>query len=189
MSVAALDLNAIRLALKTWADTCGGIPFIWANQNGPTPDMPFGTLQLMSTEGFGDFSTQYVDNPAPVPGAELLKKSEQQGRMTISVNTYDVPEGMNAWIVAEKLRSSLSIPAEITALTGAGLAPARMPTIMDASDVAGAHFRGRAMLTIDFNVALCVETTETIIESVELEATINDEAGAPILDGATFTVP
>lgn len=170
------DIDALRLAIKTWADAKSGVTFIWADQRGPTPKLPFGTLRLLSYRVVGRPHKKWSNDGLSV-------EVGNQGVLSVSVQTFAEPIGMSAWAPLEALRGALELPSEYSELQAAGLARSRIPEITNLSDVAGAHPRSRAAMTIDFNLASNITGVSTYIETVEAVAdTIDDVDGTTVFN-------
>lgn len=184
--VAGYDMDALRLAIKTFADTQSGITFVWEDQKGPRPARPYGTLKILTDRVLS--RGNIIDEDSATPGAELDRTITNQGVMSVSFQTYADPVGVAAWDFLQLVRDALSHPALYSTLSAAGIGVRQTPDITNVSDAVGAHPRARAAFTVDFNVASNIATTETIIETVEATAEIKDVDGT-IVDSRTVTAP
>ena len=157
-----IDWPMIENAIQAAVLTGSGLPkVIWADQPYPRPARPYGTLKRISARDSSPFDEQRFSFGATQPvGQEIAITTIGPRTIVVSFNAYsDVVTGAGtAAEYCEALRSTLSLPATLDALHGAGVSLIRRGDTRDLSKLVETAFESRAQL--DLTIAVTDTATQ-----------------------------
>lgn len=164
-----LDLTTQRKAIYLWAKTELGMEFIWAEQDTHRPAKPYGSLKIIpgfKKIGATDNITHKADGVFSIAGTR---------EFTLSLNCY----GDKALERANFVASSIEKPTVIEKFNAAGLTVVSVEQVQDLTKLMDNTYETRSQIDVKFRIAQVVEDNIGIIETVEIENT---------LDGSTTVI-
>lgn len=157
-------------AIYDWASTQTASPVIWANQDGPQPELPYVTLQVTADNREGMAHVGCID-------ADGIATIQQGQILSVSVQTW----GNSALGLVQGLRNSLEKPTVQRGLRESGLAYVRVTLgPQDVPDVTGTTFQARAVMDVQFRAAVTLTDDLGVIESIAFEG--SDGTASPAGD-------
>lgn len=150
----------------TWLKLATTRPVIWADQDGPAPELPFVTAKVATVAHLGH-------SHAGNPNAQGKFIITQQAEFTVNINVY----GDDA--LARTIRNSLEKPSVHHALNATDLA--FVDVLSGPNDVAaifGTGWEARTAFDVRLRGWVEIQDTVDVIEHVEMTSTLND--GVPV---------
>ena len=159
--------------LWTWAEANTGLPVIWANQNGPQPEPPYVTLNVIATSREGLPYIGEVDET----GLVVIG----QGQLfTLSLQVYG--EGVTGAV--QGLRDSLERITVQRDLRSSGFAYVRVfSEPQDVPEITGTTWQQRANMDIQFRAARDITDDVGLIETVAHDGGDGNASGAGAITG------
>lgn len=136
-------------ALHAFAEAVTGITWIWANQNIPRPNYPYGTLFIPNTVDEGQEDTRWAHDGGAPAGEDMSPNIHQLQEAVIRFEAFtkSADHNSSAMAIAETIRRGLVRPNHRQALSDGGVAPLRVLSgPQDLSAVHNGEWVSRAVL-------------------------------------------
>lgn len=151
----------------------------WEIQSHDTPQgiADYATLRIEALTPIASETPEQVvtDNPAAVPGGEILIESREHSEFDLQVTIYSVRStgARSAIAIANQARASLGTESSAVRLSTAGLAIVRTTTVQRVPALLETEFEDRAVFTARVRFCDGYSEPSTFIESAEWSATFN----------------
>ena len=180
----AIDYGPIRAALANWATSVSGLVAIWERPDSRRPPLPYIALNFVTPSlQPGGFDELRYD--------ETADEFHTCGQRTavVSVTTHycdtDDVESLN---MASRLHAALGADEYLAILNAAGLAVWDQGGIIDISAELETGFENRHQIDVTLGLVSDLVTDPGVIETAEIEATINEVTG-DVAYNETFIIP
>ncbi len=190
-----VDWFAVENAWQTWFSSTTGLVTVWANQDAPRPAFPYATLDIpiiVKTGGPGE--RRFTTDLGAASGEEITVTTVSNLQATLSCQIHVLPiqsdiANCHARALMTAALGSLNTLAQQAVFNAIQVAVAGLGEILDISEPFEDTMINRTQLDVTFTVGMCVTETTGYINQVELEGTIDDCSGVPIVETDTVTGP
>jgi len=159
MVARSIDWDAIQAAVYGWASDASGVQFVWANQDAPQPDYPYGLLNRT----LGPVQVGHDERKWDAANEKFVVSGIR--RFTVSAMVSDVTNSTTPSLsdapvsLLSDMMSSLYSPSVIEAFRLAGIAVTNAPQVLDVSIAIGAQWVRRSQMEIIFGTTSAIEQT------------------------------
>lgn len=156
-----MTIDDIKQALYEWATRVTSGTVIWLYGDGPKPDKPYVTLNLIGPQKPG-----FLDDVNGTDTSDLSFVQSGQRTFTVSVNVYSDSDALT-W--AYQLQASLDNPVEIDIFNKADIGLGDTGDVNDLSELLETKWERRAQFDFTIFSASNIEFENDIIETAETE--------------------
>ena len=150
-------------------------PVYWEYQNHERAEVPFVTVHLLSDTVLGSVDDYAVtDTLAPSGGDEITFSVMSQRELVVRVSAFTegvVRESSRA--ILFRIKARLALPSVLEALACGGLALVDRGVIQHIPVLLDTVYESRSVMEIRFRMCEAVEETNTYIETVESDGSLN----------------